>query len=83
VDRALAGIQTSRDAVRKLDEVASTAKSSSWPDQYRGVVGSEPGLYFVGLEHLYAAVSDILPGVGRDAGYVARHIASRAYDTAR
>jgi len=52
------------------------------PDQYRGVAASEPGLYFVGLEHLYAAVSDVLPGVGRDAGYVARHIASRAYDTA-
>jgi putative flavoprotein involved in K+ transport len=53
------------------------------PVQYRGVVASTPGLYFVGLEHLYAAVSDVLPGVGRDAGYVARHIASRAYDTAR
>jgi len=47
------------------------------PLHYRGVVASEPGLYFVGLEHQYAAVSDVLPGIGRDAGYVARHIAGR------
>jgi putative flavoprotein involved in K+ transport len=47
------------------------------PIHYRGVVASEPGLYFAGLEHQYAAVSDVLPGIGRDAGYVARHIASR------
>ena len=45
------------------------------PIQYRGVAASEPGLYFVGMEHLYAAVSDVLPGVGRDAAYIARHIA--------
>ena len=47
------------------------------PIQYRGVVASEPGLYFVGLEHMYAAVSEVLPGVGRDANYIARHIAIR------
>jgi hypothetical protein len=32
------------------------------------------------MEHQYAAVSDVLPGVGRDAGYVARQIALRAVD---
>jgi putative flavoprotein involved in K+ transport len=47
------------------------------PVQYRGVVASEPGLYFVGLEFLYAATSATIPGIGRDAGYVAKHIASR------
>lgn len=47
------------------------------PIHYRGVVATEPGLYFAGLEHQYAAVSDVLPGIGRDAGYVARHIANR------
>ena len=47
------------------------------PIQYRGVVTSEPGLYFVGMEHQYAAVSDVLPGIGRDAGYVAHHIINR------
>jgi len=46
------------------------------PLQYRGVVASQPGLYFVGLQAQYAAVSDVLPGVGRDAEYIARHIAS-------
>jgi putative flavoprotein involved in K+ transport len=51
--------------------------SAGQPIQYRGVVAAEPGLYFVGLEHMYAAVSEVLPGVGRDAAYVARHIASR------
>jgi putative flavoprotein involved in K+ transport len=47
------------------------------PKHVRGVVSNEPGLYFVGLLFLYAAVSDVLPGVGRDAEHVAQHIASR------
>ncbi|HEY3193791.1 MAG TPA: NAD(P)-binding domain-containing protein [Candidatus Dormibacteraeota bacterium] len=47
------------------------------PIQYRGAVAAEPGLYFVGLEGLYAAVSDVLPGIGRDAAYIARHIVNR------
>ena len=47
------------------------------PIQYRGVVASTPGLYFIGLEFLYAATSAVLPGVGRDAGYIAKHIAKR------
>jgi putative flavoprotein involved in K+ transport len=45
------------------------------PVHDRGVVTSEPGLYFVGLVFQYAATSDILPGVGRDAGRVAKHLA--------
>jgi putative flavoprotein involved in K+ transport len=44
----------------------------------RGVVSSAPGLYFVGLRFQYAAVSDVLPGVGRDAAHVARHLVSAA-----
>jgi putative flavoprotein involved in K+ transport len=47
------------------------------PAHVRGVVPSEPGLYFVGLLFLYAAVSDVLPGVGRDAEHIAKDIASR------
>jgi hypothetical protein len=31
----------------------------------------------VGLPFQYAASSDVLPGVGRDAEYIAKHIASR------
>ena len=46
------------------------------PLHRRGVVESEPGLYFIGLAFQYGATSDTLPGVGRDARYVARHIAS-------
>jgi putative flavoprotein involved in K+ transport len=42
----------------------------------RGVAPGEPGLYFVGLPFLYAATSGVLPGIGRDARFVARHIAS-------
>lgn len=47
------------------------------PVQERGVVREVPGLYFVGLLFQYAAASDVLPGIGRDAEYVAKHIASR------
>jgi putative flavoprotein involved in K+ transport len=47
------------------------------PVHDRGVVGSEPGLYFVGLEFLYAMSSVTVHGVGRDAEHLARHISSR------
>src|SRR5215203_2058439 len=46
------------------------------PVHDRGIVRSEPGLYFVGLFFLYAAASSLVGGVGRDAEYIARHIAS-------
>ena len=45
------------------------------PLHERGVVVGEPGLYFVGLPFQYALSSDVLPGVGRDAEYIAKHIA--------
>jgi putative flavoprotein involved in K+ transport len=44
------------------------------PLHYRGVVESEPGLYFLGLVFQYAISSDVLPGLGRDAEYLAKHI---------
>jgi putative flavoprotein involved in K+ transport len=43
------------------------------PRHDRGVV--EPGLCFVGLIFQYSVTSDVLPGVGRDAEWVASHIA--------
>ncbi len=46
------------------------------PVHVRGIVGDEPGLYFVGLHFLYAMSSGFLPGVGRDAQHVVEHIAS-------
>jgi putative flavoprotein involved in K+ transport len=44
----------------------------------RGVVTTEPGLYFVGLYFQYSAASDVIPGVGRDAKYVVKRLAARA-----
>ena len=48
------------------------------PVDERGVVGSEPGLYFVGRFFLHALTSSLIGGVGRDAKHIAKHIASRA-----
>jgi putative flavoprotein involved in K+ transport len=38
---------------------------------------SERGLYFLGLDFLYAFTSENVGGVGRDALHIAKHIASR------
>jgi putative flavoprotein involved in K+ transport len=48
-----------------------------FPIQDRGIVESVPGLYFMGLLFLYSLSSALLGGVGRDAKYIADHIASR------
>jgi putative flavoprotein involved in K+ transport len=48
----------------------------SGPIHERGVA-SERGLYFVGLDFLYAFTSENVGGVRRDAKHIARHIASR------
>ena len=47
------------------------------PLHERGVVTSEPGLYFVGLTFLFAASSSMIHGVGRDAEYVVQAIRKR------
>lgn len=47
------------------------------PRHYRGVVESEPGLSFLGLVFQYSLSSDVLPNRGRDARYLADHIARR------
>ncbi|HET7117979.1 MAG TPA: NAD(P)/FAD-dependent oxidoreductase [Hanamia sp.] len=44
------------------------------PVQERGVVDSEPGLYFLGLHFLYAMSSGMIHGVDRDAKYIAGEI---------
>lgn len=49
-----------------------------WPREKRGVVDDAPGLYFCGLSFQYAFASMLLPGVGRDAEFVAHHIHDRA-----
>ncbi len=37
----------------------------------------QPGLYFIGLDFLYAASSGQINGVGRDAAHVVEHLAGR------
>jgi putative flavoprotein involved in K+ transport len=47
-----------------------------WPRHERGIA-PVPGLYFAGLPFQYSFSSMLLGGVGRDARYIARHIAQR------
>jgi putative flavoprotein involved in K+ transport len=49
-----------------------------WPREYRGVSSDVPGLFFCGLSFQYAFASMVLPGVGRDAAYVARQVVRRS-----
>lgn len=48
------------------------------PRHHAGIVEESPGLYFIGLEFLYAASSEQIHGVGRDAARVAKAVAARA-----
>jgi putative flavoprotein involved in K+ transport len=41
-------------------------------------VPDAPGLYFVGLPFQFSRASDTVPGVGRDARYVVKHLLRRA-----
>lgn len=49
-----------------------------YPIHHRGVVDDAPGLYFVGLPFQHTFASAVIGGVGKDARYVAAHLASRA-----
>jgi putative flavoprotein involved in K+ transport len=48
------------------------------PMHERGVVTSEPGLYFMGLPFQFAAGSDVIPGVSRDARWVVKQLGRRS-----
>lgn len=48
------------------------------PRHEAGVVPEQPGLYFVGLNFLYAFSSEMIHGVGRDASRIAEAIANTA-----
>lgn len=48
------------------------------PIHERGVVATQPGLFFVGLFFQSAATSSLVGGVGRDAAHIAEAIMSRA-----
>jgi putative flavoprotein involved in K+ transport len=54
-----------------------------WPLDDGGVVPSAPGLYFVGLLFQRGFYSMLIGGAGRDAEFIAAHIASRAAVPAR
>jgi putative flavoprotein involved in K+ transport len=47
------------------------------PEHERGIVTSEPGLFFIGLHFLYAFSSTMIHGVGRDAERIADAVAAR------
>jgi putative flavoprotein involved in K+ transport len=51
------------------------------PRHHRGVVATQPGLYFVGLSFLYAMSSGFLPGVDRDAEHIVHAILAGAGGT--
>jgi putative flavoprotein involved in K+ transport len=48
------------------------------PIHRRGVVEKEPGLFFTGLQFLYAMTSTMIHGAARDAEYVANAVVARA-----
>ena len=58
-------------------DVVFETDDDGYPAQYRGVVDSAPGLYFVGLLFLHSFTSMLVYGTGRDAERVARHIATQ------
>jgi putative flavoprotein involved in K+ transport len=50
------------------------------PRHHRGVVASQPGLYFLGLWFLSSFTSSLLGGVGSDAEHIAEQITTRHPD---
>ena len=57
---------------------APITAQDGWPQEYRGLVDEVPGLFFCGLSFQFSFSSMLLPGVGRDAAYVAGRIDQRA-----
>jgi putative flavoprotein involved in K+ transport len=51
------------------------------PQHHRGMVQTEPGLYFIGLPFQSSVLSGIVASAGPDAEYVVRQIAKRAKAT--
>ena len=48
-----------------------------YPRQHRGVVERAPGVYFLGLPFQHTFASAVIGGVGKDARYIAEHLAGR------
>ena len=51
--------------------------SDGAPAHRRGIATGQQGLYFMGLVFQYAVSSDVLPGMSRDAEFIAKAIADR------
>jgi putative flavoprotein involved in K+ transport len=51
------------------------------PAHERGVVASQPGLYFVGLPFQFRVSSSLIDGVGTDAGFVVDRVAAARTQT--
>jgi putative flavoprotein involved in K+ transport len=56
-------------------------EEDGYPEQTRGAVPSQPGLYFVGMPFLHSFASMLILGAGRDGKRVAEQIAARAART--
>ncbi len=53
------------------------ALPADWREQqHRGIVDALPGLFLLGKDFIFAAASETLPGVCRDAKYLAKHLAA-------
>lgn len=52
--------------------------NTGYPIHTRGVVESEPGLYFLGLPFQYTLTSSFIGGVGRDAKYIVAQMVARS-----
>lgn len=53
------------------------ALPANWREQqHRGIVDALPGLYLLGKDVIFAAASETLPGVCRDARYLAKQLAA-------
>jgi len=56
----------------------SVFKPDGLPDHHKGIAQDAPGLFYVGLDFLFAASSAMVHGVGRDAERIAGHIALKS-----
>ena len=59
-------------------EVPLELGEDGYPVQYRGVVDSAPGLYFVGMLFLHSFTSMLIAGARRDSRRVAEHLMARS-----
>jgi putative flavoprotein involved in K+ transport len=57
------------------------AKGGHIPEHERGVVASQPGLYFVGLPFQFRLSSSLIAGVGSDAEFVVDRVAAERKQT--